>query len=123
MLPRRSPLIVIPSFLPDQTLYSWVVMFHYLSGNASEEFTNTQLFGSGEAGWHFHLPSHLNNFCASTQRMLGEPEALIRKATILPAYLWFRPESIALGVAERVRAQTTAGVPPEVPPVLVPRVF
>lgn len=47
---RRIPLSFIPSLLPDQTLYSWVAIFHEMSGNASEEETLIQLFGSDKAG-------------------------------------------------------------------------
>ncbi|MGE5490308.1 MAG: TniQ family protein [Actinomycetota bacterium] len=107
---RRRPLTFIPQLLPDQTLYSWVAVYHHLSGNASEVDSVTQLFWSRNAGWHFHIPSHLDNFCASTRRVLGEPEELVQKATILPAYLWFRPDSITGMILERVRGDSTAGV-------------
>lgn len=110
MAARRPPLSFIPPFLPDQTLYSWVTMFHELSGNASEEETLIQLFGSDKAGHQFHIPSHLDAFCAATQRCLGEAEQIVDKATILPAYLRFRPSSITADVMQRIRGNQTAGV-------------
>lgn len=110
MSERRRPLTFIPPLLPDQTLYSWLTVYRHLSDNASEVNSVTQLFWSHNAGWHFHIPSHLDNFCASTRRVLGEPEQLLRKATFLPAYLWFRPDSIAEIILERVRGHSAAGV-------------
>ncbi|MBI5920667.1 MAG: TniQ family protein [Betaproteobacteria bacterium] len=110
MTTRRTPLSFIPPLLPDQTLYSWVAIFHAMSGNASEEETLIQLFGSDKAGRHFHIPSHLDAFCAATQLTLGRPEQLIDTATILPAYLRFRPVDIIEDVQRRVRGNQTAGI-------------
>lgn len=110
MTSRRTPLSFIPSLLPDQTLYSWVTMYHHLSGNASEEETLVQLYGSDKAGHQFHIPSHLDAFCASTQLVLGKPERLIASATILPTYLRFRPSTIVKEVLSRVRSKQTAGI-------------
>lgn len=53
----RRPLSFIPPFLPDQTLYSWVTVFHEMSGNVSEEMTLFQIFGSEKAGRKFHIPT------------------------------------------------------------------
>ena len=68
MAARRLPLSFIPPFLPDQTLYSWVTMFHELSGNASEEETLIQLFGSDKAGHQFYIPSQERPPCPSNYR-------------------------------------------------------
>lgn len=107
---RRIPLSFIPPLLPDQTLYSWVAIFHEMSGNTSEKETLIQLFGSEKAGHHFHIPSHLDAFCASTQLTLGSPEQLINAATILPAYLRFRPSDVIEDIQRRVRGNQTAGI-------------
>lgn len=107
----RRPLSFIPNFLPDQTLYSWVSDYHFHSGNASPEISVEQLFWTTRAGWCFHLPSHLDNFCASTRRIFGAPEDLIAERTILPAYLWFRPEQVQTDIVNRLRGETTAGIP------------
>jgi len=110
MATRRLPLSFIPSFLPDQTLYSWVATFHEQSGNASEEETLIRLFGSDKAGHQFHIPSHLDAFCVVTQLCLGNVEQIVSQATILPAYLNFRPTSIATDALQRVSGNMTAGV-------------
>lgn len=107
----RRRLTSIPSFFPDQTLYSWVGEYHFHSGNALPEITAEQLFWSKLAGWNFHIPSHLDNFCASTRRSFGDPEDIVSNHTVLPAYLWFRPNSIAATTILRMRGKTTAGLP------------
>jgi len=107
---KRTPLSFIPPLLPDQTLYSWVTMFHEMSGNRSEKETLIQLFGSDKAGHQFHIPSHLDVFYASTQGTLGDMEQIIGKMTILPVYLRFRPNGIAANVLQHVRGNQTAGV-------------
>jgi hypothetical protein len=68
---NRSSLSFVPERLPDQTLYSWTAMFHVLSGGSSVFETCKTLFGSSEAGRHFHIPSHLDSFCELTQCVLG----------------------------------------------------
>lgn len=108
MATRRIPLSFIPPLLPDQTLYSWVTVFHEMSGNASKEETLLQIFGSEKAGRQFHIPSHLDAFCASTQRALGDPGQLINTATILPSYLRFRTNDVAADVLQRVRGNQTS---------------
>lgn len=110
MAARRLPLSFIPPLLPDQTLYSWVAVFHEMSGNASEEETLIRLFGSDKAGHQFHIPSHLDAFYATTQGTLGKVDQIISKASILPAYLCFRSNSIAVDVLQRIRGHQTAGV-------------
>lgn len=108
---RRRPLTFIPEFLPDQTLYSWVSRYHLHSGNAYPDISVEQLFWTSQCGWNFHIPSHLDNFCASTRRIFGEPEDVIAQRTILPAYLWFRPRSVQTDVLSRLRGGATAGIP------------
>lgn len=110
MANKRPSLSFIPPLLPDQTLYSWVTLFHELSGNVSERETLIQLFGSEKAGRHFHIPSHLDAFCASTQLTLGATEAIISSATVLPAYLRFRPNSVVHEVLQHVCGSQTAGI-------------
>lgn len=107
---KRQPLSFIPPLLPDQTLYSWVSIFHEMSGNATEQETLIQLFGSERAGRHFHIPSHLATFCAATQLTLGPPEVIATSATILPAYLRFRPNSTNSNVLQRIYGNQTAGI-------------
>jgi len=51
---RSGMLSFVPSLLPDQTLYSWVAMYHVLSGNKTEAETLVRLFGVWRGGIHFH---------------------------------------------------------------------
>lgn len=110
MIVQCRPLTFIPRLLPDQTLYSWVSEYHEKSGNRSEEQTLESLFGSAGAGRHFHLPSHLDAFCAATQGTLGNPHRLIKMATILPVFLCFRNPSEIERMMLRLRGNQTAGI-------------
>jgi hypothetical protein len=94
MVFRRS-LSFVPSLLPNQTLYSWEEVFHEMSGNATVDETRLQLCGSVKGGRHFHIPSHLDALCASTQLVLGTSDVIAQTATTLPYYTKFRPAKIA----------------------------
>jgi hypothetical protein len=109
MTSRRPSLSFIPPLLPNQTIYYWVAVFHEMSGNATVDETRLQLFGSAKAGQHFHIPSHLDTFCASTQLMLGTTEALVRIATTLPYYTQFSTPNVAARVLEQVRGKSAYG--------------
>jgi hypothetical protein len=100
----------LPDLLPDQTLYSWTGMFHLLSGAALPSITCKALFGSPDAGRHFHIPSHLDSFCERTQHVLGSVEEVVSTATTIPFYTQFRPRRIAAEVMEKVRAPQNAGI-------------
>ena len=108
-----SPISHIPAMLPDQTLYSWCMMFHALSGNISEDETRLQLFGSIKAGRHFHIPSHLDAFCARTQSVLGSPEQIIAARTVIPYFTRFRPISVARDTLAKLRGNNAAGTSQE----------
>ena len=101
----------VPAPLPDQTLYSWVTMFHRLSGNASNDRTRMQLFGSEKAGRQFHIPSHLSTFCARTHLVLGAPEQVIANTTIIPFFTRFRPTTVARDTLGMLQGENAAGVP------------
>jgi hypothetical protein len=88
MTSKRPSLSFIPPLLPGQTIYSWTGVFHEMSGNVTANETRQQLFGSVQSGRHFHIPSHLEAFCASTQLVLGTPEDIVRTATSRPDYPW-----------------------------------
>lgn len=85
-------------------------MFHVLSGGSSVFETCRTLFGSSEAGRHFHIPSHLDYFCKLTGSVLGSPEELVSNATVIPFYTQFRPPRVASEILEKVRGAQTAGV-------------
>lgn len=105
-----KPLTFIPPLLPDQTLYSWVTMFHELSGNISPDETRLQLFGSEKAGRHFHIPSHLALFCARTQLVLGGAEEIVEVATVLPFFTRFRARTVVADALNMARGDNAAGL-------------
>jgi len=100
----------IPELLPDQTLYSWTAMFHYLTGAASASETCRTLFGAATAGRHFHIPTHLDYLSAQTQSVLGSVEEIVATSTIIPFYTQFRPSRIAREVLAKVRGTQNAGL-------------
>ena len=100
----------VPAQLPDQTLYSWVTMFHRLSGNAANDLTRVQLLGSAKAGRHFHIPSHLATFCARTHLALGTPEQVVAKTTIIPFFTRFRPVTVVRDTLGMVKGENAVGV-------------
>ena len=107
---KRTSLSFIPSLLPNQTLYSWGAVFHEQSGNSSAERSRSQLFGLVRRGLHFHIPSHLDKFCANTQLALGTPETLIQIATTVPYYTRFRTPSVSARILKLARGNSSYGV-------------
>ncbi len=110
MTSKRPNLSFVPPLLPNQTIYSWGAVFHERSGNSTVDQTRLQLFGTARGRWHFHIPSHLNELCASTQLRLGTPEAIVRYATTIPYYTLFRDPSVASSVLEQVRGNNSRGL-------------
>lgn len=86
-------------------------MFHRLSGNVSNDLTRVQLFGSEKAGRHFHIPSHLATFSARTHLVLGTPEQLIAKTTVIPYFTRFRPTTVIRDTLAMLKGENAAGVP------------
>lgn len=105
-----SSLTFIPQSFPDQTLFSWIWMYHRMSGNASISYSAQQLLGATSGKFHFHIPSHLDRLCLVTEGLLGSPEQVIQNMTVLPAYLWFRTDSLKISIIEKVRSPNVAGV-------------
>lgn len=110
MTSKRQNLSFVPLLLPNQTIYSWGAIFHEKSGNSTVDQTRLQLFGTARGRWHFHIPSHLNELCASTQLCLGTPEAVVRDATTIPYYTQFRNSSVVSSVLEQVRGNNSRGL-------------
>lgn len=108
---RAQQISFVPQLLADQTLYSWVAMFHSLSGNISPDETRRQLFGSEKAGLHFHIPSHLAAFCAHTQLALGDVRKLVATATVLPFFTRFRPKTVTDDTIALVAGKSATGLP------------
>ena len=106
----RIPLSFIPPLLPNQTLYSWWEVFHEMSGNSTADESLVQTFALMSKGLHFHIPSHLDAFCASTQLALGSAETIVQTATTLPYYTKFRSQDVAASVLKLVGGNSSHGV-------------
>lgn len=110
MTSKSQNLSFVPPLLPNQTIYSWGAVFHEKSGNSTVDQTRLQLFGTARGRWHFHIPSHLNELCASTQLRLGTPEVIVRDATTIPYYTQFRDPNVVSSVLEQVRGNNGRGL-------------
>lgn len=110
MTSNRTCLSFVPALLPNQTLYSWGAMFHEMSGNSTIDESLMQTFGLMRKGLHFHIPSHLDTLCASTQLALGTAEAIAQTATTLPFYTKFRSPNVAARIMKAARGNSSHGV-------------
>lgn len=81
----------MPTFLPDETLYSLCARFHHLSGNRLAATTSHQLFGVSTAAMLHDFPTHLATFQARTEGKLGDVESLARARTLLRFYAPYQP--------------------------------
>ncbi|MDZ4200556.1 MAG: TniQ family protein [Gallionella sp.] len=106
----QIPLSFVPSLLPNQTLYSWWEVFHEMSGNSTADESLVQTFALMRKGLHFHIPSHLDAFCASTQLALGSAETIVQTATTIPYYTIFRSPGVAARVLKLARGNSSHGV-------------
>lgn len=94
MTPNTLP--TLPSWLPDETLFSLVSRYHQLSGNRLSSHTCRELFGHGQQGAQHDFPTRLAHFASATGSVLGDARAIIQQHTILPFYLHFvAPEMAA----------------------------
>lgn len=110
MIHRSFAPSFVPAPLPDQTLYSWVAMFHHLSGNVDETTTRKQLFGDGNTSIHFHLPANLDTFCRQTDGVLGTPRQVLETMTVVPFYTRLRNPEVAASVLKKVSGSSTGGM-------------
>lgn len=79
----------LPSWLPDETLFSLASRYHRLSGNRLAAHTCHELFGHGQQGAQHDFPTRLTHFVNATEGVLGDARSLIQKRTILPFFLHF----------------------------------
>lgn len=81
----------LPSWLPDETLFSLLSRFHVLSGNRLPCVTRRNLFGAGRLGWQHDFPTGLAQLSLRTGGRLGDAEELALQRTLLPFYLPLQP--------------------------------
>jgi hypothetical protein len=85
----------LPSWLPDETLFSLASRYHHLSGNRLASHTCHELFGHGQQGAQHDLPTRLTHFVSATGGVLGDARTIIHRHTILPFFLHFIGEEKA----------------------------
>lgn len=81
-----------------------------MSGNSTADESLVQTFALMRKGLHFHIPSHLDAFCASTQLALGSTETIVQTATTIPYYTKFRSPGVSARVLKLVRGNSSHGV-------------
>lgn len=84
-----SDLHPLPSWLPDETLFSWASRYHRLSGNRLASHTCHELFGHGQQGTQHDFPTRLTHLVNVTEGVLGDARSIILQHTILPFFLHF----------------------------------
>lgn len=90
----------------DETLYSLCSRFHFVSGNALSGATALQLFGHRRYGTQHDFASRINVFVQRTHGRFGAAApSVIRKHTILPFYLPWRPVELQ----NRIIGELSAG--------------
>lgn len=83
---------LLPTLLPDETLYSICVRIHRLSGNTQPTTTSEQLFGSKSAMFNVLAPRELGHFEISTGARYGTATELFDSLTLAPYFLSFRSD-------------------------------
>ena len=77
----------LPKWLPDETLFSLLSRYHFLSGNRSFATTTHSLFSHRSSGSEHDFPSRLAELTTHTRQALGSAVDLCLDRTILPFYL------------------------------------
>ena len=77
------------SWLPDETLFSFVSRCHHLWGHQAPWRTSEILFGNRRGGYQHDLPNRVTEFVRRTQGSVGDVDAIIREHTLLRYYLPF----------------------------------
>lgn len=77
------------SWLPDETLFSFVSRCHHLWGHQAPWRTSEILFGNRRGGYQHDLPNRVAEFVQRTQGSVGDVDAIIREHTLLRYYLPF----------------------------------
>lgn len=84
----------LPSLMEDESLPSWIMRYHQLSGNADLKQTSQALFSNRSAGLRHDIPSCIRDFVINTHAMLGSEAALLQKHTVFNFYQKFIPEDV-----------------------------
>lgn len=82
------------AWLPDETLFSLCSRYHRLSKNYKSSSTCQQLFGHKLQGLAHDFPSRIDYLAAAADGVLGSPDEIIYRHSILPFYLPLAREHI-----------------------------
>lgn len=80
---------VVRSWLPDETLFSFVSRFHRVAGNVRAATTCQQLFGHARQGSAHDFPCHLDELCRRTEERHGTAQDIAVERTLLRYYWHF----------------------------------
>lgn len=96
------------SWLPDESLFSFVSRCHHLWGHQAPWRTSEILFGARRAGWQHDLPNRVDEFSRRTHGSLGEADEIVRRHTLLRYYLPFQSEHEASHHVATMRSPSVA---------------
>lgn len=98
-------LAFVPSWLGDETLYSWAARMHRQSGTTVKQ-TSTLLFGATHAYRESCAPAKLHHFVAVTGECLGDLRTVLLQRTTLAAYFPFLSDAQKTHFTQRASAAT-----------------
>lgn len=98
------PEVPIPEWLPDELLFSLLSRFHRISGNHLHTETCQQIFGARRNRCAHDMPHWLDALASRAKGVLGSPEAIIARGTLLPAFLPFMSPSIAQEACDALKS-------------------
>lgn len=97
------PDVPIPEWLPDELLFSLLSRFHRISGNLLHTETCQQIFGARRNRCAHDMPHWLDALATRTKGVLGTPEEIIARGTLLPAFWPFMSRSNAQEACEALK--------------------
>lgn len=100
----------LPTWLPNETLFSLCSRHHLLAGNLRAYSTCVQLFGHPQGGSQHDLPSRIDCFVDRTKGLLGDANHIILNHTLLPFYLPFHHADVALDATAAMRSNSVSGL-------------
>lgn len=97
----------IPSWAPDETLYSWCGRYHDSYGLSVKQ-TSNDLFGRAHAYLQHALPTGMDWFNAATCGMLGTPTEIVRTRTVAGVYWPFMDASAQARLAKSLASSSVS---------------
>ncbi|WP_374514459.1 TnsD family Tn7-like transposition protein [Niveibacterium sp.] len=98
----------LPSWLPDESLFSLVSRTHRLWGYPLASTTASILFGHAHGGTHHDLPTRLDEFARRTAGLLGDAVSIGASRTMFRYYRTFLPADERGHVLDALRGPTVA---------------